>query len=272
MSTNTKKRTLVWFAGIIILYVGICLLYYSIQESFIFHPKKLTAGHVFICDKDFEELTINTSDGYGLNGVLVKSDSSKGLILFLHGSGSNIDKYITKRKIASIYADLGYDIFLLDYRGYGKSEGKITNEKQFTDDLDRVYSYIKNMYEEKDIVIIGFSLGTFAGAYLASENNPRLLILESAGYSGKERIRKRFFFLPLSLLSKYEFEAYKYLKNTNTPTAIFMGSEDPLTSDKRWHQILKPGDKFTILEGELHTDFAHNKQYIDELRELLGII
>ncbi len=266
---NKKKRILVWIGGIIFLYAGICLLYYSIQESFIFHPKKLPAGHVFKCDKDFEELTINTSDGYGLNGVLVKSDSSKGLILFLHGSGSNIDKYIARRKIDSIYTDLGYDTFLLDYRGYGKSEGKIKNEKQFTDDLDRVYSYMKNMYEEKDIVIIGFSLGTFAAAYLASENYPRLLILESAGYSGKERLRKRFFFLPLSLLSKYEFEAYKYLNNTKTPTAIFMGSEDPLTSDERWHQILKPGDKFTILEGEPHADYAHNKQYIDELKLLL---
>lgn len=268
-SVKPRKRILFWIGVIGLLYIGICVLYYSIQESFIFHPKKLSVDHVFKCDKDFEELVINTSDACALNGVIVKSDSSKGLILFLHGSGGNIDKYITKRKIASIYTDLGYDIFLLDYRGYGKSEGKIRNEKQFTDDLDQVYSYLLNKYEEKDIVIIGFSLGTFAAAYLASKNNLSLIVLESAGWSGKERIRKRFFFLPLSLLSKYEFEAYRYLQGTNTPIAIFMGSEDPLTSDNRWHQILKPEDKFTILEGELHTDFAHNKQYIEELKSLL---
>jgi hypothetical protein len=59
------------------------------------------------------------------------------------------------------------------------------------------------------------------------------------------------------------------VRNTKTPTAIFMGNEDRLHSDERWYQILKPGDKFTILEGEPHTDFAHNKQYIDELRSLL---
>jgi pimeloyl-ACP methyl ester carboxylesterase len=269
---KSRKRILVWIARIILVYLGICLLYYFIQERFIFHPKSLSANHVFNCDKDFEELTISTSDGFDLHGVLVKPDSSKGLILFLHGSGSNIDKYISKRKIASTYADLGYDTFLLDYRGYGKSEGKIKNEEQFTDDLDRVYSYLTKIYDESEIVIIGFSLGTFAGAYLASKNNPKLLVLESAGYSGKERLRKRFFFLPLSILSKYELEAHEYLRKAKVPTAIFMGSEDPLTSENRWHQVLKPEDTYTILQGELHTDFSHNEQYIDELKTLLGTL
>ena len=262
---KSKKRILVWIGGFIILYAGVCLTYYSFQESLIFHPKKLSSEHIFLCDKNFEELTINTSEGYELNGVLVKADSSKGLILFLHGSGGNIDKYIAKRKLDSIYTDLDYDIFLLDYRGYGKSEGRIKNEKLFTDDLDLVYSHLKKRYDEKEIVIIGFSLGTFAASYLASKNDPKLLVLTSAFYSGKDLIKKKLPFLPVSLLSKYELETNKYVKETKVPITIYMGSKDIKYLDKRWHQVLKPDDQFTILEGEPHSDFAHNRQYIDEL-------
>lgn len=265
---KTKNKILVWIGGFIILYIGVCIGFYSIQESFYFHLKKLPKDHVFQSEKDFKELTINTTDGYKLNGVLVKSDSSRGLILFLHGSGGNINKYFIHNR-DSIYTDLGYDIFLLDYRGYGKSEGKINNEKQFTDDLDCVYSLMKNMYEEEDIVMIGFSLGTFAASYLASKNNPKLLVMESAFFSGEELNKKRFFFLPVSLLSKYKLETYKYVKDTKAPIAFFFGSLDYLSFDKRWHNLLKPGDKVTILEGEPHVDFAHNKQYIDELQTLL---
>ncbi len=208
---KSKKRILVWIGGFIILYAGVCLTYYSFQESLIFHPKKLSSEHIFLCDKNFEELTINTSEGYELNGVLVKADSSKGLILFLHGSGGNIDKYIAKRKLDSIYTDLDYDIFLLDYRGYGKSEGRIKNEKLFTDDLDLVYSHLKKRYDEKEIVIIGFSLGTFAASFAMGIKNDDiaegLASLSSSTTSTLER-RSTFACLRFSLFSFLALSAF----------------------------------------------------------------
>jgi pimeloyl-ACP methyl ester carboxylesterase len=261
-----RRSIIIGVLGFAFLYLGTCLVFYLCQEHFGFKYVKLPSDYIFKCDKDYKEININTTDAIKLNGVLVKADSSKGLILFLHGSGGNIERYL---KRAPIYTQLGYDIFLLDYRGYGKSEGKMKNEKQFIDDLDCVYSYFKSMYKEENIVIIGFSMGTMAGSVLASKNNPRLLVLEAPPYNIIEQFEKKFWFLPVSFMTKYKFETYKYVKTTKVPIAVFHGREDPLSKDLRWKQVLKPDDKLTILEGEGHDDFALNSQYIKELNELL---
>ena len=242
---------------------------YFIQEKFIFHPKKLPSHHEFPSNKNFEEITVNTPDGIKLNGLLVKSDSSRGLIFFLHGSGGNISRY---KNSVPIYNNLNYDIFLLDYRGYGKSEGKIKNEKQFFDDVRLAYHQMKSRYNEENIVIIGFSLGTVPAAKIASENNPRLLVLEAGFYNPFESAKKRVPILPVSIIMKYKFETCKYVIDTDIPIAIFHGDKDDVVDYSnaiRMKQHLKPNDKVTILHGEGHKDFASCEQYIYELSELI---
>jgi len=170
---------------------------------------------------------------------------------------------------APVYASFGYDVFLFDYRGYGKSEGHMINEKQFTDDLDVVYSVMKERYSEENIVIIGFSMGTFAGSYLASKNSPKLLVLESPPYWIQEQYIRKFFFLPVQLIVKYKFETYKYVKATEVPIALFLGRKDPLASETRWPEVLKPNDLFIILENAGHQNFAGKEPFMKTLRDLL---
>jgi uncharacterized protein len=263
---KTIKKNLIWIGGLLTLYLGLCFVLYLTQEKFVFKSKKLASDYQFQFENKFEELFITTPDGLKISGVLFKADTSKGLIFFLHGSGGNIERY---RKSVPIYLSLNYDIFLLDYRGYGKSEGKMINEKQFYDDINVAYSCMKSKYKEENIVIIGFSLGSTAGSMIASKNNPKLLVLEGAPFSIIGSFEKKFPFLPISLLAKYKFETYKNVRDTKVPIALFFGSEDDLSKEKRWSQYLKPNDKLTILEGEGHNDFALNNQYINELRELL---
>jgi pimeloyl-ACP methyl ester carboxylesterase len=260
------KKVLIWIGGLLVLYLGICLVLYFTQEKFAFKPKKLTSDYQFQFENKFEELFITAPDGIKLSGALFKADTSNGLIFFLHGSGGNIQRY--KRSITK-YLSLNYDIYLLDYRGYGKSEGRVMNEKQLYDDVRTAYSDMKSKYREEDIVIIGFSLGTIFGSMLASENNPQLLILEAPPYSLVESFKKKLPFLPIYLLSKYKFETYKYLKDVKVPIAIFHGSNDDFSKDLRLKQYLKPGDKFIVLEGEGHSDFALNNLYLNELKELI---
>ena len=266
MNIRLTKKLFYWIGGVIFLYLAVVLVFYLNQESFGFNLKKLPADYAFHCDKPFEELAIPSFDGIRLHGVLVKSDSAKGLILFLHGSGDNIDKYMED---APIYADFGYDVFYLDYRGYGKSEGHMINEKQFTDDLDVVYSAMKERYSEENIVIVGFSMGTFAGSYLASKNNPKLLVLNSGPYWILEQFIEKFWFLPVKPLAKYKFETYKYVKTIKVPIAMYLGSKDHLSKETRWQNVLKQNDKFIILEGADHQDFVGKEPYMKELRELL---
>lgn len=264
------KKITIWTAGgLIILYSGICIFLYFNQENLIFHPKRLPPDYEFQIDNIFKELTINTTDGIKLNGVLAKADSSKGLIFFLHGSGGNIERY---KNSIPVYTKLNYDIFLLDYRGYGKSEGRITSEEQFFDDARIAYNYMKNKYNEENIVIIGFSLGTVPAAKIASENRPRLLILEAGFYNPYESAKKRLPIFPVSMIMKYKFETYKYVIETKIPIVIFHGNQDntiDYSNSIKLKQHLKSNDRVIILYGEGHHDFAPNKQYIEELKILL---
>src|ERR1700712_5680976 len=125
---------------ILVFYILLCILLYFIQERLIFFPQKLTSSYKFQFDENFEELFFTSEDNVSLHGILFKADSSKGLIFYLHGNAGSMQSW---GQIAKTYTDLHYDLFMLDYRGYGKSEGRISSEKQFYNDAQFVYDSLK---------------------------------------------------------------------------------------------------------------------------------
>src|SRR5664279_1053499 len=146
----------------------------------IFPASKLSKDYNFHFKGKYSEKTILTSDGILLSSLLFYADTSKGVIFYLHGNTGSLDKW---GKIASIYTALHYDIFMLDYRGYGKSGGAIKNEKQLYEDVQLAYDYVINKYAENKIVILGFSIGSGPAAMLAATNNPKKLILQAPYFS-----------------------------------------------------------------------------------------
>ena len=109
-------------------------------EKQFFPGHKLNKDFHFDFPEPFNEVNIPTKDGYTLNGLLFKVKQSRGLIFYLHGSNGAVD---TWGKIAPIYNNLGYDIFILDYRGYGKSESTVTDERQLNSDIQIAYHKLK---------------------------------------------------------------------------------------------------------------------------------
>jgi uncharacterized protein len=218
--------------------------------------------------ESFEELNIETKDGYKLNGLLFKVKQSKGLIFYLHGSNEALN---TWGKIAPVYNNLNYDIFMLDYRGYGKSGGKVISEDQLYSDAQEVYDKLKLTYSETKIILIGQSVGTGPAAMLAAYNNPKKLILQAPYYS-----------LPDWILSvapdfdtsnmKYQFKTYEFLQKTKAPVIIFHGDADDAIywgSSQKLSTFFKPGDKLIILRGEGHNDFTKNKDYLEKIKTFL---
>src|SRR4051812_40615886 len=111
------------------VYLLICSLLYCFQEQLIFLPDKLDKNYQFhFDDQNFEELNIKAADGKLLNALLFHADSSKGLIFYLHGNAGSLASW---GDVAKAYTDLHYDVFIIDYRGYGKSEGTIKSEEEF---------------------------------------------------------------------------------------------------------------------------------------------
>ena len=231
-------------------YVLICVVVYVFQERMIFFPKKLAADYKFQFEQSYEEISI-PADGIKLNGLLLKADSSKGLVFYLHGNAGGLDSW---GEIGGTYTSLGYDVFMLDYRGYGKSVGRITGEKQFYDDVQIAYDSLKKRYPENKIIIVGYSIGTGAASKLASTNNPRMLILQAPYFSLKDMMRKNYPVLPTFLL-KYGFENYKHLQSTKAPVYIFHGKQDEVIysgSSEKLKPYLKKYDRVIFIEGIGH--------------------
>lgn len=263
------KKTLFRLIKIVVIsYILLCVAVYFFQEKIIFHPDKLDKDYQFTFEQPFEELSIRTSAGYSLHGVLFKSDSSKGVIFFLHGNTGAIDRW---GSVAKAYTDLNYDVFVLDYSGYGKSEGKITNENQMFADVQSAYQTIKGRYEENKIVVVGFSIGTGPATKIASENNPRLLILQAPYFSLIDLMKKNFKILPAFLL-KYKFETNKYLKKCTMPVIVFHGDADEVIyygSSVKLRAEFKNADTLITLKGQRHNGITYNPAYLAAISESL---
>ena len=266
---NRMKNWLLRFGIIIVfLYILFCGLFYFFQERFIFYPTKLDKDYSFTFDQPFEEMNILTADGNALNGLLFKVDSAKGVVFYLHGNAGALNNW---GRIAPVYTGLGYDVFFLDYRGFGKSEGTIDSQKQLLQDVQIAYDEIKKRYSEDKIVVIGFSIGTGPAAYLASENKPSKLILQAPYYSLTNVIQDFCLVIP-SFVIKYKLETYEYLENCKVPITIFHGDKDRTIRHNNSVMLskhLKENDNFITLYGEVHNGITENDVYRQRLAEIL---
>jgi pimeloyl-ACP methyl ester carboxylesterase len=194
------------------------------------------------------------------------------LVFFLHGNAGALDSW---GEIATTYTDLQYDVFMLDYRGFGKSEGSIINEHQFYQDVQKVYEYISPQYDEQNIVIIGFSIGSAAAAILAAVNQPGRLILQAPYYSLTDlmqNISPAIYAILPPFVFKYSFKTYAFLEKSQAPVTIFHGDRDQVIyvgSAEKLKKYLKPTDQIVILPGQGHNGFHENADYIYALRRLL---
>ncbi|MDO9000858.1 MAG: alpha/beta fold hydrolase [Bacteroidota bacterium] len=255
---------------LISIYIVICSVLYFQQESMIFFPKKLSANYKFNYSTKFEEKTIHTSDKNNLNGLLFKSDTTKGLIFYLHGNSGALD---TWGNMAETYTNLNYDLFILDYRGFGKSSGEISSEEQFYSDIQTAYNSLKTQYAENKIIIIGYSIGTGPAAMLAATNNPKTLILQAPYYSLIDMMHQDYPFIPNFLL-KYKFETYEFVKKTKAPIIVFHGNADEVIyygSSVKLEQHFKSNDRLITLIGHGHSAINENLEYRDELKKILNL-
>ncbi|WP_244248435.1 alpha/beta hydrolase [Flavobacterium foetidum] len=183
----------------------------------VFHNSKLPKNFQFDYQQPFIEMNIASFDGAVLNGLLFKAENSKGLVFYLHGNAGTLE---TWGDIAKVYTALGYDIFILDYRGFGKSEGEIDDEEQLSKDVSIVYKKVAEKYPESKIIITGYSIGSGFAAKLASENNPKALILQAPYYNFLELSSSRVPFFP-DFMKKFSLETNLNLPKVKSPIYIF---------------------------------------------------
>ena len=268
MIKKVLKRIFIFTA---IIYCGICILVYFAQEKIIFHPEKLDSNHTFNMDGDYQEFTLMTKDNEALNALLFKADSSQGVVIHYHGNSGNIAHWENR---TGIYTDLGYDFFIMDYRGFGKSTGNIESELQLFEDAQLFYDTLLSYYNEANIIVEGYSVGSGIAAEIALSNNPKQLLLLAPYYGLKDLMQHTYPFLPTFLL-KYPLATYERIPKIEVPITIFHGDEDqviPFNSSERLSKLLKDGDSFIPLYGCGHNSVQSQNGYLEELKQLTSRI
>ena len=234
----------------------------------VFKATKLASDFKFDYNQDFEEVNFSSFDDKNLHGLLFKAQNPKGLVFYLHGNAGNLS---TWGNISEIYTNLGYDIYILDYRGFGKSNGNIENEDQVNKDVSLVYRNIIKKYDQQKIVIIGYSIGTGPASYLASNNDADKLILQAPFYNFTELSSQAMPFMP-NFLKKYSFKTNTVITKIKFPIYIFHGNKDQVINYEnsvRLSKLLKPNDYFFTLNNQNHIGINENEDYQQQLKLIL---
>ncbi|MEO0507334.1 MAG: alpha/beta fold hydrolase [Bacteroidota bacterium] len=259
------------FVALLVLstYIVLSVLLYFLQDYFLFKPEKLTPDFEFhYNNQEFEEYNVETRDGAVINGLRFKSQSPKGVVFYLKGNSKSIKGW---GKFAVDFTRHGYDVIMVDYRGFGKSTGRRT-QKAVKRDMQVIYNKIRDKVPEKYIILYGRSLGSGFATKLASMNNPRMLILDAPYYSLSKVAKKYIPFMPLSLLIKFPMPTYKWLKYVKCPIHIIHGTDDRLIPYKTSIKLSKINPKttklYTVIGGG-HKNLNTFESYHQMLGEII---
>ncbi|MCK8519954.1 lysophospholipase [Aquimarina sp. D1M17] len=262
-----RIKKILLFCGVLYLIVFFAL--YFFQEKILFHPEKLPQNFTFQFDHRFTEFFLDTKDGARLNGLHFKAETTKGVILYFHGNSGSLRRW---GELTTFFVDKGYDVVVMDYRGYGKSTGDISESRLYSD-AQLFYEYVLERYPENQILIYGRSLGTGIATKIASENEPKALVLETPYNSMTTLAQEKVPFIPVGLLLKYKIPSNEFIQNVKCPVTIFHGTDDtvvPIESGKKLFEYISgPNKQMIIIPGGSHNNLVNFKQYRESIDKVL---
>jgi alpha-beta hydrolase superfamily lysophospholipase len=260
-------------AGLLVavgIYAGVCLAVYFFQHFFFFRPELLAHTFKYQYAFPFEEHNFEMEDGGSINAIHFKVPKARGVVYYLKGNSRSIKGW---GKFAKDFLSNGYDFFMMDYRGFGKSRGKRTQEKLFSD-AQFLYRWLKEHYPEQQVVVFGRSFGSGIAARVAGWNHPRLLVLDSPYFSFLYNARRYAFLLPLKWILRYDLRTDQYLKAVPCPVHLIHGTHDHLISFRQSEMLraLHP-EKVTLhaIEGARHNNLPDFAAYFETLYEILYV-
>ena len=263
------KKAWKWFKIIALIYIMLGATLYFLQDKIIFHPKKLPADYEYKFDIPFQEINLPVTKEKNLSIVqfTVPDSVSKGIVLYFHGNMSNINSYA---KRATDFTRNNYEVWMIDYPGFGKSTGK-RSEQVLYDDALLFYKLAIKKVSAEHIIIYGRSLGSGIAAQLASVRDCKRLILETPYYSMDALAKHYFFIYPVTPMTKYSLPTYQHLEYIKAPISIFHGTKDrivPYKQSKRLVSKKSDIDLITIEKGK-HNNLAQFPLFNQKLDSLL---
>jgi uncharacterized protein len=257
---------------IVVVYCSAGIALYYLQEKLMFHPAPLPPDYQFKFNIPFKEVNIplNAKDNLNIVQFFTQDPIPKGVVLYFHGNRDNINRYA---KYAVNFTKHGYDVWITDYPGYGKTTGKFTEENLYMQ-AKEVYKLANSTFGQNSIIVYGKSLGSGIASYLVSKKPCRRLILETPYYSMPDLLGNYAPFYPTTAMSHFALPTGEYLKELNIPVTIFHGNEDwiiPYRCAAKLKQFLKPGDEFITIDKGSHNDLNSFPLFHEKLDSILSL-
>ena len=266
---KTFRKVLIYVVFTYVLLVAIAILF---QEKFLFRNTKLSMDYRYEFKGDFEEMWFTPEANVNINALYFKTDSvkRKGVVVYFHGNADDLRRW---GKHAIDFTRNDYDILMIDYRQFGKSTGELSEQALYSD-AAYVYEWAKKRFPENEIILYGRSLGTGIATRVASENKPKMLLLETPYFNLSDVVNSYCPLIPYSSILKYQFRTDLFIKQVQCPIHFFHGTKDkvvPYKSSLKLATLLnkKPSEILTTIPDGGHKNLGEFQAYHIALDSLL---
>ena len=239
---------LAYAAGVYALMV---LAVWALQDRMVYVPtRNVFTDPAKAHALPFEDLALKTEDGLTIRAWYTPADDPRAVLLFCHGNGGNLAH---RADVIKGFHDQGFSSLIFDYRGYGHSEGRPSEQGTYLD-AQAAWDFLVNQrgISRRSIVIIGRSLGGPIAARTAARNSPAGLSLEACATSAVDVGRQMFPYLPVSLLLRHRYDAVHWLNQVRCPVMISHGIGDSVIAfshGQRLHELAAEPKRFVQLDG-----------------------
>ena len=266
--------SLVFFLVAAAAYGALVLLVSCSQSRMIYFPNMPSrehAGNPKQIGLDFESVEFETDDGIKLHAWFVPAVEPRGTLLFFHGNAGNISHRLDSLRI---FHDLSLSTLILDYRGYGQSEGTPSEEGTYRD-AEAALRFLQQQrgVAAEDDIVFGRSLGAAVAAHLATRYQVRALILESAFTSVPDMAAALYPFLPTRWLVRFSYATKDSVENRSCPLLVIHSRDDeivPFEQGQALFAAANPPKRFLELRGGHNDGFlASRRAYVKALDEFI---
>lgn len=222
---NVTGHSVIWIIVILAgAYAAFLVLMYFFQAVFVYFPSK----QIILTPEErglaYEDVYLYATDQTRLNGWYVPAEQNRGTLLFFHGNAGNISGRVES---IELFNKLGLNVLIIDYRGYGRSEGTPSENGTYMD-AEAAWRYITEVQGESPdrIILFGRSLGGGVAAWLASNVEAGALVLESTFTSAVDLAREIYPFVPVQQLMHIRYPVGEYLEEITMPVMVAHSRED----------------------------------------------
>ncbi|MCP1728584.1 fermentation-respiration switch protein FrsA (DUF1100 family) [Natronospira proteinivora] len=264
-----------WLMIFAVAYLAVLALLWVFQNHLLYQPNMPTRDlQADPAERgwEYEDVHLSTGDGVELHGWWIPASEARASLIFFHGNAGNISHRLES---IAIFRELGLSVLIIDYRGYGQSEGS-PSEGGLRQDARAAWTHLREdrQIPAEDIVLFGRSLGSAVASELAREHQPGAVILESAFRSVPEMAQAVYPFFPARWLARMDYDNEAYVQDIQAPLLMVHSEDDEIIPYEQGRAVYETANQpkdFLTLQGGHNTGFLDSRQrYIQGLDQFLS--